>query len=375
MSQSIFKEVPIKGKTITQTIFNITPIANAVRELNNLLATTPLMQITVGDVRNIETRYGIQFTQDFQLNTEEFYATYLNYCMKDKLLSAEEVNDLSYLKLLLGLSDSTVDFLHNMVAGVLYKQAMQEAIADGRLSDTERDFLSKLQSQLKLPQEIADKIAKETSTVFLNTYVSKISADQRLSPDEEREAELIAQSLGLSYDRNKIDNAMVQKMRQYWALENLPLPGIKTDIVLSPGERCYIQIPNVAWRELRTFVSESYSGTVRASQLSKRYAYGDFKRNVSTYEKVVVVDTGNLYLTSNRIVFIGRKQNFDLSLTSILQFNALGNGIEIKRADSTNLGLDFNERVDIFNIMLARVLQGDANENISSVPGHQVVTG
>lgn len=375
MSQSIFKEVPIKGKTITQTIFNITPIANAVRELNNLLANTPIQQITVGEVRNIETRYGIQFSTDFQLNTEEFYATYLNYCMKDKQLSAEEVSDLSYLKLLLGLSDSTVDFLHNMVAGVLYKQAMQEAIADGRLSETERDFLGKLQSQLKLPQDIADKIAKETSTVFLNTYVSKISADQRLSPDEEREAELIAQSLGLSYDSSKITNAMVQRMRQYWALENLPLPAIQAGIVLNSGEKCYIEVTNVAWRELRTFVSESYSGTVRASQLSKRYAYGDFNRNDSTYQKEVVVDTGSLYLTSKRLVFIGRKQNFDLSLTSILQFNALGNGIEIKRADSTNIALDFNERVDIFNIMLARVLQGDANENISSVPGHQAATG
>ncbi|HLP52378.1 MAG TPA: hypothetical protein VK154_15930 [Chitinophagales bacterium] len=375
MNQQIFKEVPIKGKTITQTIFNITPIANAVRELNNLLATTPILQITVGDVRNIETRYGIQFTKDFQLNTEEFYATYLNHCMKDMQLSEAELENLSYLKLLLGLSDSTVDFLHNMVAAAIYKKSMQDAIGDGRLSETERDFLSKLQSLLKLPQDIADKIAKETGTVFLNTYVSKISADQRLSPDEEREAELIAQSLGLRYDPNNISNTQVQRMRQYWALENLPLPAIQVGIVLSSGEKCYIEVSNVAWRELRTFVSESYSGTVRASQLSKRYAYGDFKRNVSTYQKEVVVDTGSLYLTSKRLVFIGRNQSFDISLGVILQFNALSNGVEIKRSDSQNLALYFTDRVDIFNIMLARVLQGDASENISSVPGHAAAIG
>ncbi|HLP20664.1 MAG TPA: hypothetical protein VK174_10200 [Chitinophagales bacterium] len=367
MSNSIFKPVPIRGKNITQTLFNITPIANAVRELNNLLATIPLQQITVGEVRNIETRYGIQFSKDFQLNTEEFYATYLNHCLADKQLSPDEIQDLSYLKLLLALSDSTVDFLHNMVTGVIYKKAVQDAITDGRLSTEEKDFLAALQQQLKLPQEIADKIAKETSTVFLNTYVSQITSDKRLSPQEEAEAQQIANSLGLTYDPAKMNNEMVQRMRQYWALENLPLPAIQTDIILSARENCYIEIPRANWRELRTFTQESYTGTVRASQLSKRYAYGDFKRNVTQYEKIVIIDTGKLYLTNRRLVFIGKSQNFDLPLTSILQLSPLSNGIEIKRADSRNLGLEFNDKVDIFNIMLARVLQGDADENLSSV--------
>src|ERR1700749_4238661 len=101
MSQLLFRTVPLVKKSLLQRWLKQQPEENAVIELNNLLASTPIKAITREDIIAIEERYALNLKLEFSLNLEEFYATYLNYCLEDRILSDEELTDLTNLKTVL----------------------------------------------------------------------------------------------------------------------------------------------------------------------------------------------------------------------------------------------------------------------------------
>ena len=73
-----------------------------------------------------------------------------------------------------------------MVGKAIYKKSFKETIVDGRLTKEDNEFLDKLQNTLRLPEALANKISEETRSNFMQAYIAKIIADQRLSPDEEQ---------------------------------------------------------------------------------------------------------------------------------------------------------------------------------------------
>ncbi|WP_315822390.1 hypothetical protein [Paraflavitalea speifideaquila] len=71
---------------------------------------------------------------------EEFYTVYLNYCLTDKVLNTQEIEELNHLKQVLGLDNKTINKLHTKLGEVIYRKSFQETIADGRLTKGEQDF-------------------------------------------------------------------------------------------------------------------------------------------------------------------------------------------------------------------------------------------
>ncbi len=190
MNGNLFQPPTLVKTSYLQKMFRQIPQENAVIEVNNLLATKPIKQLSRKDIEEIENRYQLSLIRAFKLNLEEFYTVYLSYCLADKVLNKDELDELSHLKQILDLDDKTIDKMHTKLGEVIYKQSFQEAVADGRLSPQEQAFLSQLENTLRLPKALADKISAETRTNFVESYVSRIVADQRLSPAEEQSWQL-----------------------------------------------------------------------------------------------------------------------------------------------------------------------------------------
>jgi hypothetical protein len=139
-------------------------------------------------------------------------------------------------------------------------------VADGRLTVAEEAFLGKLENELKLPKQLAEKISADTKTAFIENYVAGIVQDQKLSPDEENELQAIANSLNVVVQLNEQTKQQLARLKIYWLLENEALPAVSADIILQKDEKCYIFIPGVAWYELRSVRQRvSYSATQPAS--------------------------------------------------------------------------------------------------------------
>ncbi|MFT4154286.1 hypothetical protein [Parafilimonas sp.] len=359
MNGNLYQTRPLVNSSFFQKLFKQFPQENAVIELNNLLATKQIKDISSQEIQNIESKYKLNLVREFKLNLEEFYAVYLNYCLDDKILSEQELTELSHLKIILNLDDKTIDKLHAKLGEIIYKKSFEEAIADGRLTKEEKDFLSKLENTLRLPKELADKISSETRTGFIENYVAQIIADQRLSPDEEQELQTIAKSLNVNIQLNSQTKEQLRKLKLYWALENLNLPIIQPDIVIQKSEVCHIKISNVNWYELRSIRQRvSYSGYSTSFKIAKGFYLrsGSFKPHSYSVDTMKLIDTGTLYLTNKRIIFTGNKKNSNIRIDRILNFTPYSDGVEIGKETGKSPTLQMAQNADVFCIILERLL-------------------
>lgn len=348
MNGNLFQTRPLSNTSVFQKLFKQFPQENAVIELNNLLASKPLLNISHNDVEEIERSYKLSLPKEFKLNLEEFYAVYLNQCLADKVLNDDELKELNHLKHILNLDDKTIDKLHSKIGEIVYKKSFQEAVADGRLTKSEEDFLAKLESTLRLPKELADKISSETRIAFIESYVAQIVTDQRLSPNEEQELQAIASSLNVNIQLNDQTKEQLRKLKLYWAIENLDLPIIQPDIVIQKSEVCHMKISNVNWYELRSVRQRvSYSGYSTSFKVAKGFYLrsGSYRPQSYSVDTMKQIDTGTLYLTNKRIIFTGTKKNSNIRIDKILDFTPYTDGVEIGKETGKSPTLQMAQQV------------------------------
>lgn len=298
--------------------------------------------------------------EQFNLNLQEYYAVYLNHCLEDRELNEDEYWELQHLKDLLALDDKTVSKLHMMVRETIYKQSFEEAVADGRLTPEEQTFLDKLQNTLGIPPALAEKISHETRTSFMTSHVASVIAAQQVSPAEETEMHAIASSLNIPLVIGKADCVILDKLKRYWALEHLLLAALSTTIALQKNEQCIMMISNVQWIEIHRVVqSVTYSGYSARFKVAKEFYLkaGSYAPRNYPKEEMTLIDTGTLYFTSKRILFTGRSKNSNLRLEKILQVIPHASGVEIGKDTGRSPFLQFPERVDVFWILLERLLR------------------
>lgn len=358
MNGNLFQPTTLVKTSYLQKMFRQVPQENAVIEVNNLLATKPIKQLSRKDIEEIENRYQLSLIRAFKLNLEEFYTVYLNYCLADKVLNKEELDELNHLKQILDLDDKTIDKMHTKLGEVIYKQSFQEAVADGRLSPQEQAFLSQLENTLRLPKALADKISAETRTNFVESYVSRIVADQRLSPAEEQELAAISNSLNVTLEFNNKTKEQLSKLKLYWALENLDLPVIPTDLTLQRAETCHLEIPAVKWHELRKVRHSTGSSYSTRVKVAKGFYLGSGSSSSRSYsvDTLTHIDTGTLYLTNKRIIFTGTTKNSTIPLGKIVDFIPDHEGVEISKETGKSPVLQMKKQADVFCIMLERLL-------------------
>lgn len=357
---SLFKQATLSERSFFQKIFNQHPQENAIKEVNNLLASKPLLQISKQEIEAIENKYDVNIEKEFKLNLEEFYAVYLNYCLKDKNLSNDELKELKHLKTILNLNDKSIDNLHSRIGEIVYKQSFQEAVSDGRLTKDEEAFLTKLENELRLPKELANKISNETRHSFMTNYVAQIVADERLSPDEEKELEAIAASLNIDVKIDEENKIIFEKLKRYWALENLELECLDADITLQKTENCFVIIKNVNWHELRSVRQRvNYSGYSTRFKVAKGFYLrsGSYKPQSYSTDQMKLIDSGTLYLTNKRLIFTGLKKNSNIKLDKILSITPYTDGVEIDKETGKSPLLTLPELPDVFCIILERLLR------------------
>lgn len=359
MNINIFRQKTLSKTSFFQKLFKQIPEENAVIELNNLLATKPLLRIHPKDIEEIEKKYLVNLGKTFKPNLEEFYAVYLNHCLADKVLSEEELKELNHLKQIFNLEDKTIDKLHVKIGENIYKKSFTEAVSDGRLTISEKEFLSKLEQTLRLPKDLADKISTEAKHTYIQNYVTKIISDERLSPTEEQELQIIAGSLNVNIRFDDKTKEQLRKLKLYWALENLDLPVIQAGIAIQKSEYCHLKITNVSWYELRSVrqrsSSRGYSSRIKIAKGFYLRAGSSRSQTYST-DTMKLIDRGTLYLTNKRIIFTGTKKNSNIRIDKILNYTPYTDGVEIGKETGISPTLKMTENADIFCMMLERLL-------------------
>lgn len=314
-----------------------------------------LQRVSVEQIRIIVVSHQVNLYKEAPEALEAFYRDHLTYCLQDKVLSEHETENLAHLKLILGLNDQTVERIHQEVVQAIYQESVEAAVADGRLDEAEQRFLNKLQYDLRLPDEIAQSIYAEEAREYLNRYYQYAINDERLSPDEEHELNAIARSLGVDIDLNERTQSALNKYRLYWVIENGRLPELDVPIDLRRGESCYLAVDMQWYEHLHKTLSERIG--------SVRFFKPDYQRPAMLDALPLaegewqLIDSGQAYLTNERLVLVGADEQVEIDLTRILDFKMYRNGIEVICRSGSSPFLAFDKGVDIFLVLLGRAIR------------------
>ena len=102
-----FNKRQLKNSSFFQRILGKKPKENVIIEIMNLLA-DKFPNITSNNIDEIAFKYKTNIHKIFMKELYDIYRTYLKYCLMEKHLSKEEINNLNHLKNLLGLSDNKI---------------------------------------------------------------------------------------------------------------------------------------------------------------------------------------------------------------------------------------------------------------------------
>ena len=358
MSQTLFQTVPLVQRGFFQKIFGQHPDQNAVIELNNLLATKDIKNITADEVLAIETKHNISLSEEFPLNLEEFFATYLNQCERNKTSDNSQQENLKHLQLILKLSDETTAHLYQKVGEGIYREAYENAISDGHMTDEREATLKKLGNELKLTEGITNPISDISRHNFIDNLLKKIVADGKISPDEWTELNDAAKNLKIDMKTDDKTNSQIERLKLNWQIQNGELPILSTEINLQKGEICHYR-NHIDWLEHRTVTKRiNYGGPRVRFKIVKGlyYSAGSVAVQRVTSDQIQVIDSGTVYLTNKRVIFLGNKKNSNIRLDKILSIVPYSDGVELEKDTGKSPILRMTSSADIFAMMISRLI-------------------
>lgn len=346
-------------------------------ELENLLARSIRVQdVTPGHLQQIADRHGADPRHGLSTFLEGLFSRYLGHCLDDRHMTDIEVEDLVHLKQLFGISDQRARTLHDEAASGHFRLALDGRAADRELDDDDREFLQRLQDRLLLSEEHATRLRRDVATDLLQIAEIEVTGDLRLSPDEESELDALAQNLSVRREAATANPALLQRLRTYWQLENAELPIADVPINLPGDEAPYLRLTNVQWLEYQQVTRQiGYQRPERfplfgspsnnAFQLFLEGNGDEIKIESVTADELRLVDTGQLYFTSKRVIFDGPQVNRSIDLTEILNFAITNDGLSIELAEGRPTIVRFAAQMDVVNLLLARLIR-EANASVGS---------
>ncbi len=344
-----------------QKLLGQKPEENAIIELNNLLATKNILDITQADIKEIENRYLLTLSIEFPLNLQEFYAVYLNHCYCLNPFVASQSPELNHLEHILNLDLQSTNTIRQKIGSLTYRQNYEKAISNGRLAPKEKESLDKLKEVLQLTNTIAESISSETRTKFIENYVARIIKDQRYSPEQEKELKAISNNLNIQIQFSEKTSLQLNKLKLYWKLENLELPVINCSIDLQKLEVCHFMEFNVVWYEPRGDRQRvSTNPKTTSFQTIKSFYLNSSNSKIHNLknDKLKFVDTGTLYLTNKRIILVGEKKNYNIRIEKIDFHVPFQDGSEICKDTGKCPLLQMTKNPDVFSILMERILKG-----------------
>src|SRR5574344_1601124 len=335
---SIYQKHELARQNVFQRLFKIQPKENFILEF--------LM------------KYKVNFTKDYWEDRKNFYRKYLQSVLADEQVTEDEVKCLSRLKNVLALNESFVKNELTKMTSEIYRNKVVDSISDGKLDDAERVKLDELKKNLLLSDDVAQNIYGEEAKKILTNFVNNAISDERLSPDEEKQIDELAKNLGTDVSYGEKTKGLLNKYRLFWVIENGEIPTIESDINLQKSENLYFKT-DINWLEMKTVTTRvNYAGVGTRIRICKGvyFKVGSVAPERVTEDVWKTIDSGILYLTNKRVIFVGAKGNKQLKLDKILSFVPYLNGVSIDKDSGKKTFFEFENNVDLFAMMLSRLM-------------------
>lgn len=343
-----------KKPGLFQKILKQDPRENAVIRVNNLLA-------QAHDVRSVTTQHVAEACGGVAPTDGDFlalYSRYVDYCLTDGRLSADDQECLAHVRRLLGIKDTDANEAQERAAGVVYRRFVQAALGDGVLDSNDAATLAQVQIDLNLSEGTANIIYSECARTVYQILFNRVVSGGKYSPQQEEELRGVAANLrvAINYDGNT--TAVLARLRFLWEIEEGRPPEIPVSINLQQGETCHAHVRTDLHEVRRVTQGISYAGVSTSTKLFKgvRVHGGSYAIHRRSKDVLTRLDSGDLYVTNKRVIFMGRQKNLTVKTSAILSVTQYSDGVEVEKGSGKNHFFLFSHDVVAFVKILQRVI-------------------
>ncbi|HUP90312.1 MAG TPA: hypothetical protein VM100_13225 [Longimicrobiales bacterium] len=212
----------------------------------------------------------------------------------------------------------------------LYQQHLEQALADGILTDDEARELETVRAQ-------GDLSAAEVRMVAVSLYRRALKdaiADSRITEEEDESLRRMREQLGLSDDDLANDVAQLQRIRLFAGIERGDLPKINAPITLADGEVCHWVVQGTLADQLvvpgRRTDLEAVSFEV---DKTLPFAVNGPRSALRPSEEILPIDMGLVVVTNRRTVFQGARRTVNIPHMKLRTLDLFVDGIALDEAD------------------------------------------
>ena len=348
-----------KKPSIFDRLLNRRLRQNAVVRVNNFLArATDVRTVTMNQITAVAEEFRLNLGTDLAGDCLALYTRYVEHCLADLVLSKEDEEALKHLKCILCVQDSDARDAQEKISGTLYRTAVQDAVADGFISEAEKKKLERIRIDMNLSEELANRVYADCAKTAFSSFFDAALADGRLSPAEEEELRQMAASLRLTIKHDTKTSDLIEKFRKLWQIEEGDLPVITPNLNLPRNEVCHAHIA-ADLHEVRTVTRRvNFGGYSTSVKVFKGFYIrsGSYRVGRETENVLSKIDSGDLYVTNKRLIFMGNHKNVTIRVANVLSVSQYTDGIEVEKGSGKNPFFLFSDNGIFFAKILQRVM-------------------
>lgn len=219
------------------------------------------------------------------------------------------------------------------LAASRYAGVIESLLCDGVFCEEDQRALESFRAHLGVSPERAEIVFQDVARTYVRRRILQFLDDGRLSPNEDAVLEDLVVSIGLGPPWAEEIEAALSRARRTWALASEPLPAIQTDLGLIAGETAYARVDVSAFEEREKTVGVTYGGLTVSIPIVRglRYRAGQYGLDRKTIRYQQPLGSGDLTVTSRRLIFRSPERAITCNLTSIIDITAYADGVAIQR--------------------------------------------
>jgi hypothetical protein len=350
--------IDLKEANFMDKLLKREPRENAFLEINNLLASVPILKLDKESITDRLEKYEIPF-EKARSRLMHFYSIILRYFVIDFDISDSQYEKLRHLQHILSIEDKDIGSIHSAILYPIYQQFVRNSLSKGKISESDKEQLRNFSEQLRIPKQFAVKLYKTEAEKFLHSKFQQTIADGMLSIDEEKELLKIADNLEIELRLSETAKQNLQRHRYLWQLNIGNLPTVKTNLILEEGEVCSAVL-EVEYFEINNISDPiKFSGYETSTNLRNTgFHSGMVKTNRIQGEVMIYVSRGKLYFTNKRLLFNETRGTIQFLLKDLIGATFYNNGMLVELKNGSDKFFKFRGDLEamklIFNGLMTK---------------------
>lgn len=252
------------------------------------------------------------------------------------------------------------------VARELYVRHLEDALADGVLTEEEADALDAVRRDNALS---ADEVRMVALSVYRRVLRDAVS-DARITREEEATLARLRQQLDLPPSALADDAEQLRRVHLFARIERGELPTARTPLTLDPGEVCHWAVQARLAQKLALPPSRSGDlACIRFSVRSKEPFRIDADRDsLALSDAILPQDVGMLVVTSRRTMFQGARRSITVPHVRLDSIAVYRDGLRLEQED----GLHHYLLVDDAELTPAIILAAARRRRAEIRPNHTI---